>query len=105
MNGDYFISPISADRDKDLGDTKKILVKYLNMGQLRDLFRELGLVDITLQNTYENSSISEYADYLLQAWINNRDGVPEKGGPTWENLERALTNEGHHGAMQHLRKY
>ena len=101
-------SPIPADRDKDIGDTKKILVKYLNKGHLRDLFRELGLANATLQNTYENSSISQYADDLLQAWINKKDGVQEKGGPTWEGLERALTKERHHGAadeIQNLRKH
>ena len=72
-------SLFSADRDGDFGDTKKILVKY-DKEQLRDLFRELGLANDTLQNTYESSSISQNAEYLLQAWINRTGGVLEKGG-------------------------
>ena len=80
-------------------------MKYLNKKELlRDLFRDLGLADKTLHNTSENPDLSQYAEDLLRAWINIRDGVLKKGGPTWENLIAILTNQGHHGAVAEIKR-
>ena len=80
-------------------------MKYLDKKELlRDIFCELGLADTTLQDTRENSNLSQYAEDLLRAWINNRDGVPKKDGPTWENLIAILTNKGHHGAVAEIKR-
>ena len=76
---------------------------YLNKKeQIRDLFRELGLANATLEEHYQDYGLNEYADDLLKAWINKRDGVLEKGGPTWENLKAALTEKGHKGAVEEI---
>ena len=96
-----------SDKGRDLGVAKGILVRYLDInGELRDLFRELGLANDTLQNHYENYGLREYAEYLLRAWINGRDNVlnnpPYPGGATWENLRKALTELGHHGAAEEV---
>ena len=97
-------SPLSADRDRDIGDAKTILVKYLQKEELRDIFRELGLANAILQNHFKDYGLNEYAEDLLKAWINKRDGVLKKGGPTWENLKTALTEKGHNGAVEEINK-
>ena len=97
--------PLSADRDRDIGDAKTILVKYLGKKeQLRDIFRDLALANATLQEHYQDYGVNEYAEDLLKAWINKRDGVLKKGGPTWENLKRALTEKGHNGAVEEIKQ-
>ena len=79
-------------------------MKYLDKKQLRDLFRELGLANATLQNHFHHYGLNDYAEDLLLAWIKERDNVlsnPEyPGGATWENLRKALTELGHHGAVE-----
>ena len=79
-------------------------MNYLNKDQLRDIFRELGLANATLEEHYQDYGLNEYAGDLLKAWINKRDGVLEKGGPTWENLKTALTKKGHNGAVEEINK-
>ena len=79
-------------------------MKYLNKDQLRDIFRELGLANATLQEHSQDYGLNEYAEDLLTAWINKRDDVLEKGGPTWENLKTALTEKGHKGAVEEINK-
>ena len=90
------------DIDRDLGPVKGILVRHLDKEQLRDLFRELGLANKTLQDTLDHHGLSQYAEDLVYAWINGRDDVLKKpeypGGATWDNLRKALTKEGHGGA-------
>ena len=66
---------------------------FLDKEQLRDLFLELGLADRILQEDFEVHTISQYADSLLRAWINEEDYVPT-GGATWENLKTALQSIG-----------
>ena len=78
-------------------------MKYLNKEQLRDIFRELGLTNTTLEE-HKDYGLNEYAEDLLKAWINKRDDVLEKGGPTWENLKTALTEKGHKGAEEEINK-
>ena len=77
---------------------------YLGKEELRDLFRDLGLANATLQNHFKDHGLNEYAEDLLLAWINKRDGVLKKGGPTWGNLKTALTNKGHNGAVEEIKK-
>ena len=77
---------------------------YLGKEELRDLFRDLGLANATLQNHFEDYGLKKYAEDLLHAWINKRDDVLKKGGPTWENLKTALSEKGHNGAVEEIRK-
>ena len=77
---------------------------YLNKEELREIFHELGLANATLQNHFKDYGLNEYAEDLLKAWINKRGGVLEKGGPTWENLKTALTEKGHNGAVEEIKK-
>ena len=92
---------LSADIDQDFSDAKKVLVSYLNKEKLRDLFRELGLADRTLQDNFATPGVDQYADSLLRAWINERDNVPT-GGATWENLKTALQSIGCGGAANQI---
>ena len=75
-------------------------MKSLDKDHLKELFRELGLYDATLINRYSDSVIA-YADDLITAWIQERDGVltvdDYPGGATWENLRKALQELGHNG--------
>ena len=88
--------------DRDLGPAKNILVRRLDKQQLKNLFRELGLADTTLQDHLDHYGLSQYAEDLVHAWINGRDDVLKKpeypGGATWDNLRKALDKEGHGGA-------
>ena len=72
--------------DRDLHDAKMILLNYLNKEQLRNLFRQLGLANATLQDHFHHYGLNDYAEDLLLAWINERDNVlsnPEyPGGAT-----------------------
>ena len=74
---------------------------YLNKEQLRDLFRDLGLADRTLQDHYATPGVGQYADSLLRAWINEEDYVPT-GGATWETLKTTLESIGCGGAANQI---
>ena len=90
---------LCTDIDKDVRKVKKLL-KSLEIDQLKGLFEELGLYDATLRNRYANN-VTAYSDDLIRAWIQGRDGVLESedypGGPTWENLKKALLEIRHKG--------
>ena len=72
----------------------------MEIDQLKGLFEELGLYDATLRNRYANN-VTAYSDDLTRAWIQGRDGVLKSddypGGPTWENLKKALLEIRHKG--------
>ena len=93
-----------TDKDRDFIDAKKVLVDYLNKEQLRDLFCELGLANRTLQDHFAIFGISQYADSLLHAWINEEANVPT-GGATWENLKTALQSIGCGGAANQILRW
>ena len=75
---------------------KDVLVKYLNKSELRDLFNRLGLADHTLQDCFDMAGKDDYAREMLKAWKNKKDNVLTStdypGGPTWENLRKALSD-------------
>ena len=48
---------------------------------------------MTVNNQYDGSSAHDYCGSIMEAWLNKRDRVGEKGGPYWKTLERALRNE------------
>ena len=87
----------------DINDVLKTkgLLQNLEKNELRDLFRELGLTDSTVQNRYSDST-SEYADDLIRCWILGKDYVLKKGEPTWENLKKTLKKLNHHGIARYL---
>ena len=76
------------------------MIRVLGKDQLRNLFGELRLYHATLMNQY-GGSVEAYAHDLVCAWIQGRDGVLKSedypGGPTWENLKKALEELGHKG--------
>ena len=100
-----FILATFLDVDRDLCKVKSILTN-LDKDELKDLFRELALFDATLQNKYYSESVSEYAEDLIRSWILGKDDVlkSEKycGGPTWENLKKALTACNHNGIAEKI---
>ena len=86
---------MSTDINKD-GCQVKELLKPLNKDELKALFEKLGLSETTLGNKYSDSAVA-YLDDLVRSWIQARDNVLERGGPTWENLKKALKKLGHNG--------
>ena len=92
--------------ERDLISAKDVLAKYLSKSELRDLFNRLGLSDHTLQDCFVTAGINDYAREMLKAWKNKKDNVLTStdypGGPTWENLRKALTDMGHHGAADEM---
>ena len=86
---------MSTDINKD-GCQVKELLKPLNKDELKALFEKLGLSETTLGNKYSDSAVA-YLDDLVRSWIQARDDVLERGGPTWENLKKALKKLGHNG--------
>ena len=100
----FILATISFLTDeRDLISAKDVLAKYLSKSELRDLFNRLGLSDHTLQDCFVTAGINDYAREMLKAWKNKKDNVLTStdypGGPTWENLRKALTDMGHHGAV------
>ena len=93
--------------ERDLISAKDVLVKYLSKSELRDLFNRLGLADNTLQDRFDTAGKNDYAREMLKAWKNRQDDVLKStdysGGPTWENLRKALNNMEHHGAVLELK--
>ena len=86
---------MTTDINKD-GCQVKELLKPLNKDELKALFEKLGLSETTLGNKYSDSAVA-YLDDLVRSWIQARDDVLERGGPTWENLKKALKKLGHNG--------
>ena len=88
----YHYSIINADIDRDVLKAKGLLTS-LDKNELKDLFRELGLSDMTVRNKYSDD-LSVYAEDLIRSWILEKDAVLKSevylGGATWENLKKAL---------------
>ena len=61
--------------------------------QIRSLGLILGLSHRTVQNTYQGSSQSSYLQDVLRAWLCRKDGVHQKGLPSWRSLAGALKHE------------
>ena len=95
---------LSTDVNRDVRKVK-VLLTNLDKNELRELFRELGLFDATVQNKY-SGSIRVYANDLIRLWILGEDGVLElekyRGGPTWENLKKALIELNHNGIAEQI---
>ena len=95
---------MSIDIDRDVGRVLKHL-KPLENFQLKQLFEKLGLFDATLRNKY-SKSVQVYADDLIRAWILGRDNIltseEYQGGPTMENLKKALKALGHNGIVSKM---
>ena len=90
-----YLQYMSIDINKD-GCQVKRLLNSLDRDNLKALFEELGLSETTLGNKYSDSAVA-YLDDLVRSWIQARDDVLERGGPTWENLKKALKKLGHNG--------
>ena len=90
-----YLQYMTTDINKD-GCQVKELLKPLNKDELKALFEELGLSETTLRNKYSDNAVA-YLDDLVSSWIQARDDVLERGGPTWENLKKALKKLGHNG--------
>ena len=90
-----YLQYMSIDINKD-GCQVQRLLNSLDRDNLKALFKELGLYETTLKNKYSDSAVA-YLDDLVSSWIQGRDDVLERGGPTWENLKKALKKLGHNG--------
>ena len=91
---------MTTDIDKD-GPSVKEPLKPLNKDELKELFTELGLSNATLTNRYTDSRAA-YLDDLVRAWLQERDGVLNRGGATWKSLKRALQRLGHNGIAANI---
>ena len=81
--------------DKDLLLVRQLL-SGLNKEKLKYIGMRLGLTHDTVNNYYD-SSVAIYCDEMLRAWISERDNVIDRGGATWQNLKKALQDEGLNG--------
>ena len=92
------------DIDRDVRKVK-VLLAHLDKDELKDLFLELGLFDATVLNKY-SGSVSVYANDLIRSWILGKDDVLKsevyRGGPTWENLKKALMELNHNGIAEKI---
>ena len=92
------------DINRDVRKVKDLLA-HLDKDELKDLFLELGLFDATVLNKY-SGSVSVYANDLIRSWIQGRDDVLKSevyhGGPTWENLKKALIELNHNGIAEKI---
>ena len=90
---------VLPDINRDKRKVKKQL-RSLKKNEMKDLFEELGLFDDTLRNKYGDED-TVYADDLISAWIHGKDDVlaldDYPGGPTWDNLKKALRELHHYG--------
>ena len=77
-------------------------LKDLTKEELKCLFRELGLSDEKVRNSYEDTTLSEYRDELIRCWILEDDKVQERGGATWESLQKALRSIGKTGIANRI---
>jgi hypothetical protein len=93
------------DLDRDDVNSTKTALQHLEKEELKDLFQELGLSDLTARNKY-TKSIKAYAEDLIRGWILGRDNVTKSaeypGGATWENLRKALRKMEHHGIAERI---
>ena len=84
---------IPTDINRDVRKVKRLL-SSLEKDELKALFEELGLFDVTLRRKYSDND-NAYADYLVRSWIRGDDDVLRSedypGGATGENLKKALT--------------
>jgi hypothetical protein len=80
--------------NKDLR-TIKCVLEGLSKEEIGNLGLRLGLSYATVKN-YATSSVNEYLEEIVRAWIQERDEVLNKfeGGARWENLRKALEEEG-----------
>ena len=95
---------MSIDINRDVGRVQKHL-KPLDNFQLKQLFEELELSDSTVRNKY-SKSVQAYAHDLIRKWILGSDNVltskEYQGGPTMDNLKKALTALGHNGIVSKM---
>ena len=87
---------IPTDINRDVRKAINLL-SLLEKHELKQLFGELGLHDVTLRRKYSDD-LDVYAEYLVCLWIRGDDDVLKlkeyPGGATWENLKKALTKLG-----------
>ena len=83
-----------VDIDNNLLTIKRVL-KGLSKEEIRNLGLCLGLSYATVDN-YATSSVNKYLEEIVKAWIQEKDEVLNKfeGGAKWENLRKALEEEG-----------
>ena len=92
---------------KDVHFVEDILAQFImKRDDIQRLFTTLGLSEITVGGFHEIHDKKQYAHGLLVAWRNEQDDVLKStdypGGPTWENLRKALTDIGHLGTANRL---
>ena len=86
--------------DKDFLFVRHLL-SGLNKEKLKYVGMRLGLAHDTVNNFYD-SSVAIYCSEILTAWINERDNVIDRGGATWQNLKKALQDEGLNGHAEKI---
>ena len=68
-------------------------VHDLNHPTLEMLGLQLGLLDTTLDRLHDETRPEGYGMKVMSAWLNQRDNVVKRGGPTWIALATALKNK------------
>ena len=65
-------------------------VHELDQSTLKKLGLQLGLLDSTLSKLSDETKPEGYGMKVMSAWLNRRDNVDSRGGPTWISLAKAL---------------
>ena len=78
------------------------VLEGLDKERTKRLGLRLGLSPRTVNNTFSNSTESQYHEDILRAWMNAVDDVNKKGGPSWNNLYRALEDDGMSGFAERV---
>ena len=92
----------------DIAKAKDILVEFLDKEEMRDIFRDLGLPEETLNDDFAHCGNNKYADDMVKAWkkekVRKDMAGKEEGKPIWKNLKKALFDRNHHGAVAKITK-
>ena len=74
------------------------VLKGLSKDEIQKLGLRLGLSYVTVNN-FATSSVNKYLGDIVVSWIQEKDDVLNKfeGGARWENLRKALEEEGLNG--------
>ena len=65
-------------------------VHDLNQAKLKMLGLQLGLLHSTLDKLCDGTRPEEYGMKVMSTWLDQKDNVVQRGGPTWMTLATAL---------------
>ena len=88
--------------ENDLCDVLAVIQDLINW---MELGLQLGLLHFTLKiiDIEQRSNVSRCKIEMLSAWLQKKDNVSQKGGPSWSVLRAALKQMGEHETADRIR--